>query len=177
MTSPFRVGMSLPTLRNDLAKVYEPKAPAPSQRLATLRAAKEAGLHVYVAMAPTYPECDEADLRATLTAVADLDPITIFHEPINIRAENVARIDEQAESVGVRLKTEVFATRESWQDYAVNALHTVSQLAKELGISKRLHLWPDKSLGSQSLVQRMKKPHQYQKRLDYWWDRVGEWPR
>ncbi len=27
-------GMSLPTLRNDLAKVYEPKAPAPSQRLA-----------------------------------------------------------------------------------------------------------------------------------------------
>ena len=37
-------GMSLPTLRNDLAKVYEPKAPAPSQRLATLHAAKEAGL-------------------------------------------------------------------------------------------------------------------------------------
>src|SRR5678815_891207 len=27
-------GMSLPTLRNDLARVYEPKAPAPSQRLA-----------------------------------------------------------------------------------------------------------------------------------------------
>ena len=57
-------GMSLPTLRNDLAKIYEPKAPAPSQRLATLRA-REAGLHVYVAVAPTYPECDEADLRST----------------------------------------------------------------------------------------------------------------
>src|SRR5437667_9645311 len=40
-------GMSLPTLRNDLARVYEPKAPAPSQRLAALRAAKEAGLPVY----------------------------------------------------------------------------------------------------------------------------------
>ncbi len=36
-------GMSLPTLRNDLAKVYETKAPAPSRRLATLRAAKAAG--------------------------------------------------------------------------------------------------------------------------------------
>ena len=93
-------GMSLPTLRNDLAKVYEPKAPAPSQRLAALRAAKEAGLHVYVAMAPTYPECDEADLRATLKAVAELEPITIFHEPINIRAENVARIEEQAADTG-----------------------------------------------------------------------------
>jgi DNA repair photolyase len=46
------LGMSLPTLRNDLAKIYEPRAPAPSQRLAALHAAKGAGLHVYVAMAP-----------------------------------------------------------------------------------------------------------------------------
>jgi DNA repair photolyase len=170
-------GMSLPTLRNDLAKVYEPKAPAPSQRLATLKAAVEAGLHVYVAMAPTYPECDEADLRATLEAVAELDPITIFHEPINIRAENVARIEAQAADMGVRLRTEVFDTRESWQDYAVIALHAVSEVAKELGIKKHLHLWPDKSLGSRSLVERMEKPRKYQERLDYWWNRISEWPK
>jgi len=106
-------GMSLPTVRNDLSRVYEPKAPAPSQHLATLRAAKEAGLHVYVAVAPTYPECDEADLRATLKAVAELEPITILHEPINIRAENVARIEAQATLLGVQLKTAVFATRET----------------------------------------------------------------
>jgi len=193
-------GMSLPTLCNDLAKVYEPRAPAPSQRLAALRAAKEAGLHVFVAMAPTYPECDEADLRATLKAVADLEPITIFHEPINIRAENVERIEKHARELGlfplarpsdtlapsggegrgegVRiLRTDVFATRESWQDYAINALHTVSELAKELGIEKRLHLWPDKSLGSQSLADRMPNPGKYLKRLEHWWYRVSEWPR
>ena len=170
-------GMSLPTLRNDLARVYEPRAPAPSQRLATLRAAKEAGLHVYVALAPTYPECDEADLRATLRAVAELDPITIFHEPINIRAENVARIEAQAADMGVRLRTEVLASRETWQDYAVNALHTVSKLAKELSIEKHLHLWPDKSLGSQSLAARMPNPRKYLKRLEHWWHRVSEWPR
>jgi DNA repair photolyase len=170
-------GMSLPTLRNDLAKIYEPKAPAPSQRIATLHAAKQAGLHVYVAMAPTYPECDEADLRATLEAVAALDPITIFHEPINIRAENVARIEEQAVEMCVRLKTEVFATRKSWQDYAINALHTVSEIARELGITKHLHLWPDKSLGSPALTERMPNSKKYIKRLEYWWNRVSEWPR
>ena len=170
-------GMSLPTLRNDLAKVYEPKAPAPSQRLAALRAAKEAGLHVYVALAPTYPECDEVDLRATLKAVAELEPITVFHEPINIRAENVARIEAQAASLGVSLRTEVFATRESWQAYAVNALHTVAELAKELGVDGHLHLWPDKSLGSQVLANRMPNPGKYLKRLDHWWHRVSEWPK
>jgi DNA repair photolyase len=170
-------GMSLPTLRNDLAKVYEPKAPAPSQRLATLQAAKKAGLHVYVAVAPTYPECDEADLRATLKAIAELDPITIFHEPINIRAENVARIEAHARALGVGLKTEVFATRETWQDYATKSLRTVSQLSKELGIEEHLHLWPDKSLGSHALAGRMPKPAEYQRRLEHWWSRVSEWPR
>jgi DNA repair photolyase len=169
-------GMSLPTLRNDLAKVYEPKAPAPSQRLATLHAAKALGLHVYVAVAPTYPECDVADLRATLQAVAELKPVTIFHEPINIRAENVARIEAYAASIGIPLRTEVFATRETWQDYAVSALHSVSYLAKELGISKCLHLWPDKSLGSQALADRMPKSSEYLARLQYWWHRVSAWP-
>lgn len=170
-------GMSLPTLRGDLAKIYEPRAPAPSQRLAALRGAKEAGLHVFVAMAPTYPECDEADLRATLQAIAELEPITVFHEPINIRAENVVRIEEQSRNLGVRLRTEVFATRESWQNYGIDALHTVSRLAKEVGLEQRLHLWPDKSLGSRSLAERMPNPEKYLRRLEMWWHRVSEWPR
>jgi hypothetical protein len=48
-------GMSIPTLRNNLADIYEPKAPAPTQRLETLQKAKEQGLHVYVAMAGLIP--------------------------------------------------------------------------------------------------------------------------
>ena len=65
-------GMSIPTLREDLARIYEPRVARPAQRLATLRAAKEAGLHTFVAMAPTFPECDEADLRATMAAIKEL---------------------------------------------------------------------------------------------------------
>jgi DNA repair photolyase len=168
--------MSLPTLNNELAKIYEPRAPAPSQRLETLRLAKKAGLHVYIAVAPTYPECDESDLRATLKAAAEIDPITIFHEPINIRAENVARIASQAQSVGRQLKTEVFSTSENWRAYALDSLHKVFEISKEIGISDRLHLWPDKSLGSKSVVRGMPNPRKYLKRLHHWWDRVSEWP-
>ena len=51
--------------------------------------------------------------------MAELDPITIFHEPINIRAENVTRIKACADLNGIRLRTEVFHTREAWQDYAI----------------------------------------------------------
>jgi DNA repair photolyase len=170
-------GMSLPTLRNDLARVYEPKAPAPSQRLATLKAAREIGLHTYVAVAPTYPECDEADLRKTLTALQEIDPITIFHEPINIRAENVARIKAQADQVGVSLRTDVFETKESWEGYALDALKTMHRVAAQLGLKKKLHLWPDRSLGTPTLIRRMPRRDEYTRWLNRCWSRVSEWPR
>ncbi len=169
-------GMSLPTLCNDLSRVYEPKAPSPSQRLATLHAAKAAGIHVYVAVAPTYPECDEADLRATFKAIAKLKPVTIFHEPINIRAENVERIQKQADVLKMRLQSEVFATRESWKDYALQSFKFVHQVAKETGVANRLHLWPDKSLGSAWVVESMPKPVDYEKWLQRCWTRISEWP-
>jgi hypothetical protein len=168
--------MSLPTLRHDLARVYEPKAPAPSQRLVTLRAAKAAGLHVYVALAPTYPECDEADLRATFHAVAKLEPLTIFHEPINVRAENVARIAAQAAQSGMVLKTDVFATRAAWQDYAIASLQTVQRLAVEIGVVDRLHSWPDKSLSSQAVLRRVPDPARFRAWLAQSWSRLSEWP-
>lgn len=150
-------GMSLPTLDNDLARIYEPNAPAPSQRLKTLRKAKEAGLHVYVALAPTYPECGEADIRATIRAVKELDPITIYHEPINVRAENVKRIEAHAKSIGRTLKTEVFATTDSWRRYALEQLGLVQRIAEEEGVADRLHLWPDKDLKSESGFAKMRK--------------------
>ena len=170
-------GMSLPTLRDDLSRVYEPKAPAPSQRLKTLQAAKEAGLYVFVAIAPTYPECDEPDLDATLEAAARLDPITIFHEPINIRAENVERIKAQASRCGVVLKTDVFVSEMSWQDYARSQLKQVYQLAKHRKLMDRLHLWPDKSLGSQSSIRSVKDPVRYVAWLQQQWSRVSAWPK
>ena len=170
-------GMSLPTLRNDLSRIYEPKAPAPTQRLATLRVAREAGLHVYVAVAPTYPECDETDLRATLEAVAKLEPITVFHEPINIRAENVERIQAHAEELGQVVNSHVFDSRQQWQDYAINALRTVERLAGEAGIGDRLHLWPDKSLGGVGVANRMADAKAHLLWLHRWWNRTSEWPR
>lgn len=170
-------GMSLPTLRNDLARVYEPAAPAPSQRLATLEAARAVGLNVYVAMAPTYPECDDEDLLATLRAIKSVKPITIFHEPINIRADNVERIAAQGKALGIKLRTDVFSSRESWRDYSLAALKSVVRISRELGIGDRVHLWPDKKLGASWVVESMTKPAHYRTWLEKNWRRISEWPK
>jgi DNA repair photolyase len=169
-------GMSVPTLRNDLSKIYEPRAPAPTQRVSTLRAAKEAGLHVYVAMAPTYPECDLDDLRATLKVIKELKPITIFHEPINLRADNAARIARAAAEIGVRSQTDLFADREKWRAYAIESLFCVWDLSLELGLRRKMHLWPDKALGTKQAIMSMPNPKQYAAWLRTRWDRISEWP-
>jgi DNA repair photolyase len=169
-------GMSVPTLNSKLSRIYEPKAPSPIHRLETLLAAKRAGLHIFVAVAPTYPECDEDDLRATFKAIADLDPFTVFHEPINIRAENVARIAAQAQELGLVLNTEVFATPESWRRYALGSLKTAEKIAKDCGLLHCLHLWPDKSLGSRRAMASAPDPDAYCVWLNQWWQRISEWP-
>lgn len=196
-------GMSLPTLDNELARIYEPNAPAPTKRLETLQAARAAGIPVYVAVAPTYPECDEADLSRTLTEIAKLDPVTVFHEPINIRADNVERIQAHAQAIGKPTRLEVFATKEAWFRYSMDQLLLVQRLADEVGLADRLHLWPDPGLKSQPTfmaVRRAEREQTHPERnwskdelaqhheldeeayaahvawLEGWWARVSEWP-
>ncbi len=175
-------GMSLPTLNNRLASIYEPKAPAPTQRLATLQAAKEAGLNVYVAVAPTYPECDYDDMTNTFRAVKELKPLTVFMEPINIRAENIERIEKEAASRGFALsKKSVFATPENWRAYAIDSLQTAARCATETKLLDCLHLWPDKCLGSRAALKQMTdgtpdSEADYMAGLNKYWNRISEWP-
>ena len=168
-------GMSLPTLNEQLIRIYEPSAPGAAARLKTLKAARDAGLNVYVTVAPTYPECDEADIRATLQAVKELDPVTVFHEPINIRAENVCRIQTHALKEGVVLNTGVFEPTETWQEYAVEQLRMVERVANEVGLGERIHLWPDEDLGSKKALKRFSNSD-HEEWLWKWWNRISEWP-
>lgn len=162
-------GMSIPTLDEKISRIYEPNAPSVGKRRETLRKAKVAGLHVYVAMAPTYPECDKEDLQRTMKAWTEIEPLTIFHEPINMRAENVERIRKYAEEHGYTVNLDVFKTPRAWADYSKGQLEMVEQIATEFGLQERLHLWPDKNLTRHFGI------HFSQWAMKYW-ERVSEWP-
>lgn len=178
-------GMSLPTLNDNLCKLYEPKAPGPRKRLEVLQQAKQEGLHVYVAMAPTSPECQEEDLEQTLEAIKKLDPITIFHEPINLRAENVPRIVLHAEKLKVQFDRRPLL-KDNWPACALWQLHEVERIGKRLKLTQ-LHLWPDKDLGKRPVWNQARRTINqptndaaFAEHLDWlkrWWDRVSEWPK
>ncbi len=167
-------GMSLPTLDDQLARVYEPKAPAPTKRLETLKLAASMGIPVYVAVAPTYPEQGEEDLAEVLGAVAALQPVTVFHEPINIRAENVERMKIEAQALGFEFMDHVFSTKEDWEGYAITQLLTAQTVANKLGLGSVFHPWPDSTLGSKRV--RYAFGSGYSEWIDEGWNRISAWP-
>ena len=77
----------------------------------------------------------------------------------------------------MELKTDVFATRESWRTYALESLRSVERISVELGIHAHLHLWPDASLGSKATIASQPNPEAYTAWLDSWWNRISEWPK
>jgi len=167
-------GMSIPTLDDRLARLYEPKAPSPSRRLETLRLAAAKGIPVYAAVAPTYPEQGQAELAAVLGEVGRLNPVTVFHEPINIRAENVERMRKEAEAVALTFRGDVFETKDRWAEYAVRQLRMAEEVACQLGLGSRFHPWPDSSLGTKQ--RRLERGAEYSAWLDRCWSRISAWP-
>lgn len=169
------LGMSIPSLNDKLVRVYEPGAPGGKKRLQILQEARNAGINVYVAVAPTYPDCEENDLRETLKAVKSLDPCSVFMEPINIRADNVGRIESAAQSAGVKINTSVFKSTAAWEKYALDQMQLFERLAGEEGLADCVHIWPDKTLGSKACFNRQ-PDHPGKDWLTRHWERVSEWP-
>lgn len=173
-------GVSLPTLNEKLARIYEPHAPGPAVRLSVLEEARALGIPVYVAVAPVYPESDVDDMRRTIKAVRSIGVRTVFMEPINIRADNVGRIRKHAASIGQPVKLECFETPAKARMYAFDCLTKFQAIAKEEGIGDRLHLWPDAGMGTACAMRDFAAAGIDTAALTEWlnkcWSRVSEWP-
>ena len=65
-----RVMISLTTLKSDLARIMEPRAPRPGLRRAAIRGLAEAGVPVGVLTAPLIPALNDEEMEALLEAAA-----------------------------------------------------------------------------------------------------------
>jgi len=66
-----RVGISVTTLRDDVARSMEPRVPRPARRLEVIRRLAEAGVPVRVMAAPLVPGLTDPELEAILAAGAE----------------------------------------------------------------------------------------------------------
>ncbi len=177
------LGTSLPTLDDGLSRLYEPKAPAPSQRLKLLLDAHKEGIPTFVAVAPVFPECGYEGMVEVFNAVKEADPVTIFMEPVNIRLGIAQRIQEQALEVGKEIDMTPYTDKEAWAKYAIDTLRDAERAAEAAGVLDRLHLWPDyddlgakKVRKAQAEVWDHPSGMSYDAWLDSKWNRISEWP-
>ena len=83
------LGTSLPHLDDALSRVLEPRASSPSRRLSTLERARDAGIPIYVAVAPFLPFHGQEILRGVVDRVLQLEPTEVFCEVLNPKGDNL----------------------------------------------------------------------------------------
>jgi len=79
------LGMTLTSLDDDIAAVFEPGASPPSRRLAVLHRARKLGIPVYVFLGPLLPFVTDTRhyIERLLEAVAPLEPTRIYVDRLN----------------------------------------------------------------------------------------------
>ena len=173
------LGTSLPTLDNQLRKLYEPGVPLPTERLKLLTDAHKQGINTYVAVAPVFPEVGYEGMLEVFKAVKAAKPMTIFMEPVNLRLGIAERIQKRAAEpkINIKMDMSIYEDGDKWVKYAIQSLMDAERAAKETGQLDRLHLWPDhEALSRKSVVNAQDDPAGYLKWLRGYWNRVSEWP-
>ena len=135
------VGMSLPMLDDELSRKIEPAAPLPSDRYKAMMKGYEAGIKLYVAIAPTPPTMQLQDFQNLLQQIMKFDPEVIFWEPINARGTNGKRMLE----AGLDFVRSV-TNRDSWAENFIHQWHDIEQAANNIGCKDLLHIWVDPEL-------------------------------
>lgn len=81
------VAISVTSLDPVLARLLEPRAPHPQKRLAGIRTLSEAGIPVFVAVAPVIPAITDHEVESILAAAADAGATGCFYVPIRLPLE------------------------------------------------------------------------------------------
>ncbi len=170
-------GTSLPCLNHELVRAYEPRATPPRARLEMLAQARAAGLATFVAVAPVYPDVTDDELREVMTAVGDAGGMTIFLEPLHVRAGNIERIRAGFAGTGITPKLDAFKSAGETVLYAMRVLKGAERIAIETGVADRLHLWPDQELLESAAARKVIPDWDaHTAWLHRCWGRISEWP-
>lgn len=79
------VGLTITTLDNKFAKVFESGSSSPEERLEALKILKDSGIRTYLFFGPLLPLVSDADLENTLRKFLDTKPDKIYIDKLNIK--------------------------------------------------------------------------------------------
>ena len=130
-----RVSFSITTDREPVRRLYEPHCAPISERLATVRRLREAGIPVYATLAPLLP-CDPEALVGLALEASDRD---IIGDPFHVRA--VKKCGATTRDAGVRIsRVQGYA---EWHDPDFQAAVVQRMQAIALAAGRRFGVGPE----------------------------------
>jgi DNA repair photolyase len=140
--SDVHVGISISTTDDDFARVIEPRAPSPSERINAMRALREAGVPVYAFISPLFPFL--SDYKSVVRAVEPFVDMFCF-ENLNLRGA-YKRVVLDAVTSRYPERSEAFAgiygSRELFMKYWTNVENEIDEFMA--GINYRVYFFhPD----------------------------------
>jgi DNA repair photolyase len=81
------VGLTITTLDENLAKIFEPNSSSPEKRLEVLSYFKISGIKTYIFFGPLLPFISDANLEKTISRFALAKPDKIYVDKLNIKGE------------------------------------------------------------------------------------------
>lgn len=139
-----RVGVTVTTMDGEAARLFEPGASAPEERLRVLARARELGLGVFVFLGPLLPGVSDRGegLLRLMQAVAAVGPDTVFVDRLNRRAGMWPAMSRAAltldASVLSQCRAVLFAADQS--QYESGLRERIGQAARACGMFERLQL-------------------------------------
>lgn len=127
------LGTSLPYMNNALARILEPGASLPQRRLKMLEKAADAGLDIYVAVAPVMPFHGLDTVKEVLEKTIPLRPVEVFSEVLNPMDENTSMMNEALIKAGRKERVSEFYRKNEWVRWTYNYLNEAYILAHQLG--------------------------------------------
>ncbi len=88
------VGLTINTIADDAASIFEPCAPPPSARLAAVRALISAGINAYVFLGPIIPTVTDRDLPGLIGSIHATGADRIMVDRLNLRPGMRSRMED-----------------------------------------------------------------------------------
>ena len=83
------ITISLSTLDDDIAKIFEPNAPRPKDRLEVLQAVKDEGFRAGIAYIPVLPFISDCQLEDMIKTAKDFEADYVFVGALSLYAKDI----------------------------------------------------------------------------------------
>lgn len=137
-----RLGITVTTQDDRLARLFEPGAAPPSERLRVLRAAREQGVRTFIFLGPLLPGISDRGegLRRLFRAAAEANPDFLLVDRLNRRAGMWPAVSAAVSALDAALVPEykkVLFSSES-DAYSAALRERVTAVASEYGLLQRI---------------------------------------